>query len=360
MTDLLDAQGASGPPSQPRIDPRFARRWAEARREEGRRRLQALLVAGGVVGLALLVLGALYSPLLRVRHLRIQVTGPVAAAQVGRLAGVTAHTLMIDVHASSIAARLDADPLLGGARVVRRWPGTVEMWAVARTPLAVAATADGRWAQIDVTGRVLGVVATRPLGLPVLQGLRGIPAVGAWVAGTAGPDHSPAESPDALVDMVAASDGPDVPQGPAAVLAVLDSLPATLRAAVLTVEVQSGPGLTLVVSPPRLASGTVTVLLGDGSQLQQKTAALLTMLDQADLGGVTGLDLSVPDRPATESSSPPFPPLTPSTTVAPSGASSSSGPPGPTGPASGATPAGPSTATSGTAQSVPTVPSTSG
>jgi hypothetical protein len=56
-----------------------------------------------------------------------------------------------------------------------------------------------------------------------------------------------------------------------------------------------------VVNPP-LLSGPVTVLLGDGSKLAAKVTALQTMLDQGDLTGVVGIDLSVPSRPATVSS----------------------------------------------------------
>ncbi len=51
----------------PRVDPRFRRRWAEARRAEGRRRLKVLL---GVVALAAIVaggIGLLHSPVFRVR-----------------------------------------------------------------------------------------------------------------------------------------------------------------------------------------------------------------------------------------------------------------------------------------------------
>ncbi len=42
----------------------------------------------------------------------------------------------------------------------------------------------------------------------------------------------------------------------------------------------------------------MTVTFGDGSQLQAKITAVVTLLDDANLSGVTGLDLSVPTRPA--------------------------------------------------------------
>jgi hypothetical protein len=53
------------------------------------------------------------------------------------------------------------------------------------------------------------------------------------------------------------------------------------------------------VLAPTAASATVSVNLGDGSQLAAKLTALATVLAQANLAGVVQIDLSVPDRPAT-------------------------------------------------------------
>lgn len=331
MTDLLDRPS---PPERPHIDPRIARRWIDARREEGRRRLHLLLVLGGVVAAAALAIGSLFTPLFQVRHVRITVAGPMASATVQRLAGVGNGTLTIHVHTGAIAARLDADPWLGAARVTRHWPGTVDISVVVRSPLAVvplpgatapdggataggsggsagsagaasgatAGTGQAGWAEVDPTGRVLADLATPPPGMPVLQGVTSVPAPGGWLAGTAGPGAAPGAPPSGLVDMTAPSDGADVPGGPAAALSVLQSLPTLIRSDVLSVNANRGPGLSLVIQPPRLATGTVTVLLGDGSQLQSKVTALLAILDQGQLAGVAGLDLSVPSRPAVASS----------------------------------------------------------
>lgn len=317
MTDLLDRAGSD---DRPRIDPRIARRWIDARREEGRKRLHLAMAGGTLLVLVALAVGILHSPLLAVRHVRIAVRGAWPAAAVAKLAGVSHRTLTIDVHGAAIAARLDADPWLGAASVTRHWPGTVTISVAVRSPLAVVpvpvagtggaagpgmgGTAGGpsRWAEIDPTGRVLAIVDSDPPGLPVLQGLPGSPAVpapGHWLALSAGPGVAPDAAPSAMVDMSATIAAADVPAGPAAALAFLDALPPLLRGAVLSITVGGHGALSFVVSPPRMASGTVTVVLGDGSELQSKVDAFTTILDEGDLSGVGALDLSVPSRPAT-------------------------------------------------------------
>jgi hypothetical protein len=48
----------------------------------------------------------------------------------------------------------------------------------------------------------------------------------------------------------------------------------------------------------------VAVLLGDTSALAAKVSALVTMVTQAPLTGITAIDLRVPDRPAVTSAHP--------------------------------------------------------
>ena len=313
MTDVLDP---------PRIDPRIAQRWIEARREEGRRRLRVLGGLASVAAAASLAVGSLWTPLLKVRHVRISVAGAVPASSIRALAGLEHQKLMIDVASGSVAARLDADPWLGGAVVARHWPGTVTISVAVRTPVAALPLGSGtapavgagtalpvgagtasaagprRWAEVDTTGRVLTEVSTTPYGMPLLLGVGPAPAVGGWIRGSAGPAAAPGATPSAQVDMNAAADGPDVPAGAAAALAFVDSLPASVRSHVVSVTAGPGAGLSLAVNLPRTAVGSLTVHLGDGSQLAAKVTALVTLFDQSDLTGMSTLDLSVPSRPA--------------------------------------------------------------
>lgn len=309
MTNVVD---------RPRIDPRFARRWIDARREEGRRRLRLVSVVAAVLVCLAVGVGLLYSPLFAVRNVRVTVQGPVASTQIVRLAGLAHHPLMIDLHASAVEFRLDANPALGGARVSKHWPSTVDIAVSVRAPIAIsqvrASTGSPEWAEIDPTGRVLAYVSARPIGVPVLAGLTALPVPGKWVASSIGPAVTPGTAPADEVDMQAPADAADVPRGSAAALAVLGTLSPILRSDVSVIgPVDSLPsgslpagagglqanGLAMVMAPPRFASGTVTVYFGDGSLLAAKMSSLTTLLHQADLSGVSVIDLTVPSRPAT-------------------------------------------------------------
>jgi len=291
-------------PQRPRMDPRIARRWTQVRRDQGRHRLRVLVVAAALVVVAGLAVGSLYSPLFEVRHVRVSVAGAVPEAEVLSLTGLSRPKPLIEVDTRAVAARLDAVPALGGARVSRSWPTTVVITITARTPVAVVArtaVASGAptWATVDATGRVLADVTSPIVGLPVLQGTGSAPAPGGWLEGSPGPAAAlPASGGPPLVNLSAAADSPSVPTGTAAALGVAAALPASVRPDVLDVIVQPGGRLSMEVLPATIAAGSILVTLGDGSLLAEKLTALATMLSQANLSGITAVDLSVPDRPS--------------------------------------------------------------
>lgn len=283
---------------RPRMDPRFAERWVQVRREEGKRRLKFLVAATAILSAGLLAVGSLYTPLLKVRHVRVTVHGSLSARQVRTLAGLAHYKLMVDVDAGAIASRLDDVPQLGEARVRREWPGTVAVTVSVRTPIAIMFLASGEWAAVDATGRVLEEKTGPAPALPIMQGLPDPPAPGQWLDGSLGPDAAPGLPPAAQVDMAAASDSTTVPQGATAALAAIVALPASLRRDVISVTVGAGGSLSMTVISANQTGGSIAVSFGDASLLAQKLEALSTLLTQADLSGVASIDLSVPDRPA--------------------------------------------------------------
>lgn len=308
-----------------RMDPRIARRWVEVRRQQGRRRLRILISIGAALLVLALVAGSLYTPLFRVRHVRVSVRGPMPVATVAALSGLNGHSLMIRVNDSSVARRLDSVPNLGDAQVRTHWPGTVSIHVAVRQAVAAiqgpAAQSPPRWSEIDATGRVIAVVGQPPAGIPLLVGAGAPPPPGQWVDGSAGPDALvPSPGRASLGDLNAESDGPSVPEGMAAALDIAAALPARIAGSIEAIQLgpsaqsaqpaQPGqstqPGsagdqatvLSLIVAPTEGSAGPLTVALGDGSQLAAKLTALTALLTQTDLTGLTGLDLTVPDRPA--------------------------------------------------------------
>jgi hypothetical protein len=287
-----------------RIDPRFAQRWVQVRRDQGRRRLRLVAVGAVLTVLIGLAVGSFYSPLLRVRHVRVTVVGDMAPATVQAIAGLGHYQLMIKANPAAAAARLDADPRLGDARVTKTWPGTVSVRVWVRFPVAlvpgpVVAGQQPRWATVDPTGRVLGLVTAPPPSLTVVTGVGVPPAPGQWIAGSAGPGGTAAvEAGHAPVDVTAASNSPTLAGGPAVAFSVAQLMPASIRPDVSQVTVGPNGQVSMSVLPATIATGSITVLLGDGSQLASKLTALTALLTQTSLSGVTSINLTVPDRPA--------------------------------------------------------------
>jgi len=295
MTDLTTDITTEIVVPRPPIDPRFARRWIEVHRQEGRRRLRYLVAGLVPVVLAAVAAGVVYSPLLRVRHVRVAVHGPVSAATVERVAGLDHYHLMVDISPAAITRRLDAVPSLGGARVTRSWPGTVTVAVSVRSAVAQVQAGAG-WALLDPTGRVLSIRSAQALGLPVITGAPAPPAVGQWIAGSLGPAVIPGTAPAGEAAMDAAADSVSVPRGMVAALVAMQALPAAVRPDIISVSA-SGP-LSMAVLPATLAAGSIPVNLGDGSQLALKLDSLATLLTSANLSGVVSVDLTVPGRPA--------------------------------------------------------------
>jgi len=225
--------------------------------------LAALVVAGGV--------GALVSPLLALRRIDIVVQpgsvqpdrGAPSRTELARQSGLSLGMPLVELCGSCAAARLDRLPDVQAATVRRRWPNAAVVAVTLRTPVAVVAV--GRsWALVDRAGRVLAVVAARPANLVPIEGsaLAGLPVPGG--VGSAGLRWG---------------------------AAVAAALPASVRRAVVAVEVDAGGRVTL-----RLEAGT-RVELGRSGALGAKMEAVATVLARVPLSGMATVDVTVPSAP---------------------------------------------------------------
>jgi cell division protein FtsQ len=266
----------------PSVDPRFRRRWAEARRAEGRRRLKILLSA--LVGAAVAggCLGLLYSPVFRVRHVVVIGNTHTPVAQVLAAAGMTTGSgavLMVDSGPPSAQRALDALPWVAVATFERRWPWTVVIKVKERSPVARVLTGGGVDV-VDKTGRVLEVRPTGPavgsapkkptMSLPLVTGVRGAPA---------GYDVSPGVGVT----------GTDVD----ALLAAAAAAPQALAKRNLRLAYSAANGLVGYIGPTN-----APILLGDASDLSFKLAVLEELATRVDLASYAQVDLTVPERPA--------------------------------------------------------------
>ena len=161
----------------PPVDPRFRRRWAEARRHEGRRRLRAIVGLLAVVAAAAGCIGLLHSPLFRVRDVVVRGSAHTPRALVVLAAGLSGPgngTLMIDAGTERAERAVEALPWVATATFSRHWPWTVVITIKERSPVALIVSG-GAVEEVDATGRVLEVVPPHeaPPSLPVVLGAQG-------------------------------------------------------------------------------------------------------------------------------------------------------------------------------------------
>jgi cell division protein FtsQ len=243
------------------IDPRFAARRKEVRRRSSRTKH---LVVGTAALLSLLAAGAwpvLHSRLFSARVLSVVGAGHTGTAAVLRVAGLSDHPPMIDVHAGAAAAAIEALPWVQRATVSLEWPDGVRVRVTERS--AVALVADGsRYAEVDRTGRVLAVLDSAPAGLVRLS-----------------------------VTEVPGVPGSTLRTGRAA-LAVAAALPPVLRPLVTTVADGPDGGVDLALSDG------VGVVFGTPTQLPAKFEDVASLVAGAHLGTGSVLDVSVPAFPA--------------------------------------------------------------
>ena len=213
--------------------------------------LAALAVLAGA-GWALLS-----SPLTRVGEVAVSGTSRTPAAAVAAAAGPQLGTPLLLWDAGAVAARLRDQPYVASVALARGWPDHVRVVVTERVPVAAVPRARGGVLVVDAAGAVITRAPGAPAGLPVVE------------AGTTA-------------------------AGPAAVDAasrVARSLPAGLRADVLSVGASGGDDVVL-----RLRDGT-EVRWGGADRPRGKAAVLALLRRQApDVGGY---DVSAPSAPAT-------------------------------------------------------------
>ena len=127
------------------IDPRIRARRVEIRRAEGRRRLRFLLLALGLVALAVGAWGLTRSPLLDLDHVRVDGVTDADAAAVLDAAALETGTAMFDLDLGSAETAVGELAWVKSASVEREWPGTIRITVTKRVGVVVLADADSRW-----------------------------------------------------------------------------------------------------------------------------------------------------------------------------------------------------------------------
>jgi cell division protein FtsQ len=246
------------------VDPRIHRRRVEVRREEGRRRLRALIGITAVVAVGGAGSAAIRSPLLDLDRVVIEGAVHTDPGDARFASGLRKGEPLVDVDQEAARRAVEALPWVASATVRRQWPGEVRIRLVEREAVAVTAAESGASALVDRSGRILEWVDAPPPGLAVLAGLP--------PAGPAGTTLAP--------DAVAA-------------LSVAVALPPELRARITGVApAEGGRGeVELGLSPEG------SVRLGLPVDLDKKFDAIRAVLAQVDVRNLAVLDVRRPDNP---------------------------------------------------------------
>ena len=225
-------------------------------------RLAGGVVLGAVV-LGLIAWGALMSPLLEIRDIRIAGTSTLSNREILALAEVRAGENLVRLSPQAVERRLAASPWIAQATVTRSFPNTLEIGVVERRAVGWGRDEGGPFI---VAGDA--VVLDRPDGPPRL------PSIGRYPGLTL-------------------ESGTRVPE-PHAALRVLESFSQGLLRSVAAAEVDGTTGVLL-----QLGADGGEVIYGPATSLRQKNEALAAILDWAgerDLG-IRYIDVRAPESP---------------------------------------------------------------
>jgi cell division protein FtsQ len=207
------------------------------------------------------------SALLDIDRIAIEGARHTSAGELARAAQVDRGDPLLYVDLAKVRRNLEGLPWVASADVSRRWPGTLGIAVVERVPVGVLPARDGGWVISAADGRLLDAPKDAPAGLPIVQGvgLGGVP-------------------------------GEMAPETAEGALRVAAALPPSMREHVVAVSVARDDTVRL-----RFTVGeghVVDVRFGRPENVTDKLVSLGALLEGAELGGITAIDLRVPGVPA--------------------------------------------------------------
>ncbi|MFE3546706.1 cell division protein FtsQ/DivIB [Nocardia sp. NPDC059177] len=126
-----------------------------------------LWTAVGLVAVTVLVLLAWFTPVLSVRTVRIDGLSAVPQEEVRSRLEIPDGRSMLRIDTNSIAQRVAAIPKVRSVRVQRKFPSTVLVTVVERTPVVYAESPDGAHL-IDAESVEFAIEPVAPIGVPKL------------------------------------------------------------------------------------------------------------------------------------------------------------------------------------------------
>jgi cell division protein FtsQ len=228
-----------------------------------KRRIRAIVAIVSAAGVIFGVVAVYRSQLFEIDQVDVAGAQQLSAQDVVRRAGVPDGATLLRYPAEEIEARLLEDPWIASATVSRDFPSTLRIRIQERVPLALVDAGPSFWV-VDETGLVLAEASLEESSPLVV--IRDVPAFE--------PQPGRTSNSDALVNA----------------LEVLKVISPELRDLVRAVSAPSVDEATLITVT------SVEVLVGEATQLQEKSALVLGILkEQAER--VVFIDVRSIDRP---------------------------------------------------------------
>lgn len=162
---LADAELRAAERARKRAEKRELKRFTRRTR---RRRIAWATGAGIIVALLALSLGAVYSPVLALREIRVDGTTNIDPAQIVDAVDGQLGTPLALLDEGELRRRLGAFTLIRSYSTEILPPGTLILHIVERTPLGSVVEGAG-YDVLDAAGVVLATSTERPAGLPLIQ-----------------------------------------------------------------------------------------------------------------------------------------------------------------------------------------------
>ena len=158
--------------SASRMEPRMRERRIAVKRAVGRRRLKWVAIACAAVGLVVAALGVLGSGLFAISTVEVEGAVYSQGASLDAVVDELEGSNVLRVDTSSAERQLEAIPWVADARVTTDFPNGAKIEIRERRPMVAYLATDGRYRVLDSDGRVLDVIAGRPVDYLEMDGRR--------------------------------------------------------------------------------------------------------------------------------------------------------------------------------------------
>jgi hypothetical protein len=240
-----------------RPDSRFEERQRRHKRRERLRKVKWLKMAGAIVGLIVVVMAILASPIFAIRHIAIEGVVYTSDKTIASVTKTLKGASVFTVDTAKAREILLGDPWVSDVRVTTRFPGKAIVEISEREPVVWYVGADGKARIVDARGHVIAV-------------LSGFPTKYLQVVG---------QGPDLAAGAIA-----DDAYRAAAQLVL--ALPDEVRPKVRSLELTSGGELSMILK------GATIIRFGPPTDLQDKLVAVVVLLRRQDPATLSVIDVS--------------------------------------------------------------------